>query len=598
MPIVHEVSLDRIFEVKPGDNLWEALLREGLEIEAYCGGLGLCGKCVVKIIAGKVSEPNSQEGKHLGERIREGCRLACQVVVTGDLRIDVTPARSGKVTALTETMEAEIGELPLRRELVNLEKPPLYRLASLQDILGHHLCGQNAPRLWTVQSLQGISMIEDRASQTFEIVFDRNMVRWTGKSLQKDPFLGLAVDIGTTTVAVELVDLETGSTVFRAGTLNRQAGFGADVISRLRAIQEDHGALMVLREQVVRTINDLVQGASQQTGIDPGRIFAITVAGNTIMEHILLGVSPLSIGVAPYAPVFNHSMELRATDLDLITNPEAQVYLFPSVAGYVGGDIVAGAVAHGLLEEPECLLYVDIGTNGEIVLVEGGRILCCGTAAGPAFEGAQIKFGSRAALGAICGVESEGQTLKISTIGNAPPHGICGTGLIDALACLVREGLINSNGRLVGNGGSLEAYLGQQGTHKTFTLSRDPLIYISQEDISQLQLAKAAIDAGRKIMLKEAGKNEEAIVRVVLAGAFGTFINPASAVAVDLIPPGKVVTTVGNASLAGAKKALVSSEFRDQAERFAREARYIELSGRADFQDMFFESLIFSQARI
>jgi len=339
----------------------------------------------------------------------------------------------------------------------------------------------------------------------------------------------------------------------------------------------------------------LIQEACQKTGHDPNRILSVTAAGNTIMEHIFLGVSPISIGTAPFTPVFCRSYQTRAQRLHLVVHPEAQVYIFPSVAGYVGGDIVAGIGAHDLENKNSTILYVDIGTNGEIVLSDQGKIYCCGTAAGPAFEGAQIKHGTRATLGAIHQVEIENDDLKIYTIGDVAPRGVCGTGLIDVLACLIKGGSIASNGRLQKDDHLLSSRIQEEGKSHYFVLSHDPQIIVTQEDISQLQLAKAALQAGRKVLLHQANRLESDINQVILAGAFGSFINPESAMTVGIIPKVETVLSIGNASLFGAKKALLSKSFREKVEKLAKKAQYIELSARSDFQEYFYEALIFEK---
>jgi len=595
MPRVRIDNLDRVFEAKPGENVLDVLQREGIDIEAYCGGFGYCGKCVIKILKGNASQPTSQEIKHLKEKVSEGFRLACQTLILEDVEIDISFSLSRRVEVLADSGEARIEELPVEKNYIVLHKPPLDQFVSLQDLFESLLPTSEKPRAWTTLALQGLSRIDNQDEKRFEVVYDDNQVYWVNSEITDVSFLGVAVDIGTTTIACELLDLENGSTLYRAGALNRQANFGADVLSRLRAIQDDHGALLTLQELVVSTINDLILEACQKTGKNPNRILSVALAGNTIMEHILMGVSPISIGTAPFTPVFYRSNKTNARNLHLIAHPEAQVYIFPSVAGYVGGDIVAGLAAHDLEKKNSVLLYVDIGTNGEIVLSDRGNIFCCGTAAGPAFEGAQIKHGTRATLGAIRSVEIENNDIKIYTIGDVSPRGVCGTGLIDTLSCLIKGGFMAATGRLRKDDHQFSSRVQEEGKTRYFVLSHDPHIIVTQEDISQLQLAKAALQAGRKVLLHEAGREEADIDQVILAGAFGSFINPESAMTVGLIPRVGAVSSVGNASLFGAKKALLSRAFREKAEELAKKARYVELSARSDFQDYFYDSLIFEK---
>ncbi len=595
MPRVAIVNLEKEIEIKHGESLLEGLLREDIEIEGYCGGFGYCGKCVVQVLSGRCSEPTSLEKKHLEKRLQDGFRLACQAKPEEDIRIDVSLSLTGAVHIHIETKEAIAEDLPLWREEVVVQKPSLEKVRALQELVEEALHPPRHDAEWSREAVGGISQIGEEDNVRLEVIGNGRRVRWAGKLEGQKEFLGLAVDIGTTTVAVELVNMMTGHTLYRAGAMNKQGRFGADVISRMKAVQENPAFLEQLRKLLVETVNELVKESCRKAECDPQRIFAVSIAGNTVMQHLFMGVSPLSIGVAPYVPVWTREYLYSAQEAGLQLNPAAEVYLFPAVAGYVGGDIVSGVTAHELEKVQEVLLYLDIGTNGEIVLIHDGRILCCGTAAGPAFEGAQIKYGSRASAGAISAVESDHGGLTVYTIGDVSPRSICGTGLIDTLACLVREKLISPTGRLTENTGSFAERIGQNEDGRFFILSEDPLITLSQEDISQLQLAKAAFQAGRRILLHIAGLEEKDIQRVILAGAFGSFIHPESAAVIGLVPPDGKVVTVGNASLFGAKRALLSTVFRERAADVSRRAEYVELSGRADFQEYFFDALSFPQ---
>ena len=595
MPKIKINQIDKELEAKPGENILEVLQREGIDINAYCGGFGYCGKCIIQILKGDVTHPTSQEIKHLKDKLSQGFRLACQTQIIEDVEIDIHESIIQKIEVLAESGEALLEELPVKKINIQLKKPSLNHSLSLQEVVETQLPTSHFIRNWTIQALQELSRIENQDEKNFEIGFDEKQIYWISSEVKRASLLGIAFDIGTTTLACELLDLETGSTLYRAGALNRQASFGADVLSRLRAIQDNQGVLTTLQELLISSMNDLIQEACQKTGKDPSQILSVTVAGNTIMEHLFLGVSPISIGIAPFTPVFCRSYTTNARSLHLVVHPEAQVYVFPSVAGYVGGDIVAGIGAHDLENNNSILLYVDIGTNGEIVFSDRGKIYCCGTAAGPAFEGAQIKHGTRATLGAIHSVEIENSDLKIYTIGDVAPRGVCGTGLIDALACLIKGGSVPSNGRLQKDDHLLSSRILEEGKSHYFILSYDPRIIITQEDISQLQLAKAALQAGRKVLLHQANREESDIDQVILAGAFGSFINPESAMIVGLIPRVEKVSSVGNASLFGAKKALLSKVFREKVEKLAKKAQYIELSARNDFQEYFYESLIFEK---
>ncbi|BER91503.1 ASKHA domain-containing protein [Atrimonas thermophila] len=588
----------KFFVLEPTQSLFEVLQQKGLLTEAYCGGKGLCGKCLIQIIEGEVSPPTSFESRHLGEdKIRQGFRLACQIQLQSSVKVRIPHEDTFSLqTAFYGYHQGLIRDLPLRKKRVVVRKPELAEGLSLQEVLEKQLGDSVSVPEWDINYLRVLGSIGSEEAKSFEVLYGREKIWHIAESSQGESggFLGVAFDLGTTTLACELVDLESGTSLYRGAALNRQASFGADVLSRIEAIQRHPDNLVALQKAAISTMNQLIQEATEKAGRNFRDIFVVSVAGNTVMEHIFWGVSPVSIGVAPYVPVFVRSSVGLGEELGLLVHPKAQVYLFPSCAGYVGGDIVSGLTAFEIEESEETTLYVDIGTNGEIVLVHDGKIWCCGTAAGPAFEGAQIRQGMRATPGAVSSVSFRGGDLIWQTVGGEPPRGICGTGLIDALAMLLENGLLSPTGRLLEAASHpLSERIEEEGGEKVFVLSREPRLVITQKDISQLQLAKAALQAGRTILLKEAGLREEDIQRVVLAGSFGSFINSHSAVKIGLIPPAKRIESVGNACLAGAKEALLSERFRKRCEELARKAQYIELSGRSDFQDVFTHALFF-----
>ncbi|MGQ9622349.1 MAG: ASKHA domain-containing protein [Candidatus Caldatribacteriaceae bacterium] len=591
MALVSVAPFGRTLQAEKGESLLFVLTREGILLESYCGGRGSCGKCVVRVLEGEVSPPTAEESKHLRGRIVEGFRLACQVVLLGDVVCDVSFSLSGGpavvFAAQSEPEKVSLEDSPVKRRVLEVKKPRLHSLTSLKEEVEKEIhCS-----FWEREALSGLALLGEEDSALLEVFQDEESV-FCVHTPPGEAFLGVAFDLGTTTVACELVDLSSGKTLLREGTLNRQTRFGADVISRLRAIQDDPQNLERLQKDAVETMNDLIKALCRRTGHDPLQILSLVVAGNTIMEHLFLGLSPLSIGVSPYVPVTREAFSLRAKDLGLCVSPSAPVYVFPVVAGYVGGDIVAGAGAFDVHKRGKVTLYVDIGTNGEIVLCKGEEMFACGTAAGPAFEGAGVRFGMLAKEGAINAVYFEDRSLRYTTIGGVPPRGICGTGLLDVLAGLVALGLLTPAGRLQKRT-EWSSFFGREDDEEAFIVSWDPFIPVTQRDIEKLQLALAAMKAGRDILLYEAGLREEAVEEVILAGAFGSYIRPESARALGLIPPSGVTYSVGNASLLGARKALLSLKFRQKVEYLARRVHYIELSARRDFEDRFVEALIF-----
>lgn len=585
---VHVVPLGRVITGQKGENLFSVFQRKGIPLESYCGGVGSCGKCVVRILEGMVSPPTDLERAHLGERWEAGFRLACQVTILGDLTCDVSPSLRHALEVLLDGVDRETydpGDCPVQWKTVSLQKPPLFQVTSLKEELEKALPVSAFSR----GALEGLSLLGEEKEGVFEVLWDEEVFA-IFPSPQRGYF-GVAFDLGTTTVACALLDLGSGRVLAQAGALNRQVRFGADVISRLRAIQDRPDSLSELQHDALSTMNALLQEVCARAGCEQTRIVAATVSGNTIMEHLFLGLSPLSIGVAPYVPVIREGYHLRAKEVGLSVHPEASVYVLPCVAGYVGGDVVGGVGAFRIHDAQKTTLYLDVGTNGEIVLVARGRILACGTAAGPAFEGAEIHFGMRASEGAIASVALADGEVRIRTIGHVPPRGICGTGLIDVLAEFLRVGLLSPTGKFQEDG-RWSSFFEGSGAEKRFFLSRNPDVFVTQKDMEKLQLALAAMRAGRNILLKEAGLREEDIEEVVLAGAFGSFIRPESAARIGLIPQNAQARSVGNASLVGARKALLSRRFRGILEDLARRIEYVELSARRDFEEAFCEGLV------
>jgi uncharacterized 2Fe-2S/4Fe-4S cluster protein (DUF4445 family) len=392
--------------------------------------------------------------------------------------------------------------------------------------------------------------------------------------------LGVGVDIGTTTVRCRLVDLRSGESLGARAELNAQRGYGADVISRIAA-SEEAGGLEALRDGIRSQLARMIAGLVGAAGSSPAGVDAIAIAGNTTMLHILAGVAPGTLARAPFTPAFLDLRSESALELGLTPRGDCPAYLLPGLSAFVGADIAAGMAAVGLPEMPGSSLYLDLGTNGEMAL--GGRegILCCSAAAGPAFEGAGIEKGSCGLEGAIDSAWIEGGSIRCGTIGGAPATGICGSGLIDALAAFLDLGLVDETGR-VADGGRL--YLDE---------ARE--LYLSQADVRAAQLAKAAIAAGVDCLLRAAGIGADGVGRLYLAGGFGGSLGLRGAARIGLVPPGLAdrVVVAGDAALAGATAACLSGQGREACARAASLCEYVELSGRADFNEAFVERMMF-----
>jgi uncharacterized 2Fe-2S/4Fe-4S cluster protein (DUF4445 family) len=436
------------------------------------------------------------------------------------------------------------------------------------------------------------------------VVIGRDVV-WLDKPSTAEACYGVALDIGTTTLVGYLVDLVTGRQVAVAGRANPQAAYGDDVIARIEFCGREKDGARTLQGMVVGAINEIVAEACRKAGIKPSAVYEATVVGNTTMNHLLLKLPTGPIARAPFVAASASAHETSAKDLGLKIHPRGRVYTAPLIAGFVGADTVGVILATGMHESDRLRLAIDIGTNGEIVLGTRERLLACSTAAGPAFEGARIRYGMRAATGAIDRVDLEGDRLVLHTIDDAPAVGLCGTGLIDAVAALVAAGVINSTGLMQAAGGSVRPALARRITGaggdtgfvlaaKGETQSGHPIL-LTQRDVREVQLAKGAIAAGIQTLLAEFGASAEDVEEVLLAGAFGNFIRPDRARAIGLIPPVPLerVKFVGNAAGAGARMLLVNRDLRRVADDVARGVEHVELSRRPDFQARFAEAMFF-----
>ena len=447
--------------------------------------------------------------------------------------------------------------------------------------------------------------IPARDSQNIKVLDTFENGTHTAAPCRSDNGSGIAVDIGTTTIVAYLVDLCTGMTLAASSAINPQTSFGADVISRISYIGDDPHKLSELQKAVTKQINSLIKEVFSKTGRKPSEKDSIAVAGNTTMEHIFAGISPESIGKSPFKPQFYDSLEFEASELGIEAEKGVKVKLLPNIYGFVGGDIVSGIIYTGMNRSEELSLLVDIGTNNEMVLGNKDFMLCCSAAAGPALEGAKIKMGMRAAPGAIDSVKINGSGIKITTINDMPPVGICGSGLVDAISELLKAGVITQSGRFADKE-ALEEHLsgrfkGNKGKDLSFILAAEgeygnnPEVGITQKDIREIQLAKGAIAAGAQILLDVAGKKLDQIKNVYLAGAFGNYIDIENAVRISILPDvaRERIHPVGNSAGAGACLILKDPSLWDTAADIIKRAEHIELASHKDFQEIFIGNMSF-----
>jgi uncharacterized 2Fe-2S/4Fe-4S cluster protein (DUF4445 family) len=417
----------------------------------------------------------------------------------------------------------------------------------------------------------------------------------------------IAFDLGTTTVVATLLDLDNGQPVAVRSMLNRQQPYGADVITRISATMMDDHALAALRARAHETLAELTEEVCAESDVDPREVYEITVCGNVTMMQLALGIDPEPLSMAPFVVATHTFPPARASAFGVSVHPRAPAFVFPSLGAYVGGDIVAGMLATGLTRDRRLRLFIDVGTNSEIAIGSGERVLATAAPAGPAFEAAQIKCGMRAAEGAIEGLKIDGDALRLEVIGDVQAIGMCGSGLVDAVAELIHAGLLDHSGRFIPDEDAAERFPGlasrltKIGKERVFVLdwrdSDDPetSVYLSQRDVRELQFAKASIATGWNILLRELGVGPDDITQVLLAGSFGAYLTPLSAIRIGLVPELALprIVSAGNVAGEGAKIAALSLRERAEAHSILREVQYVELSGRPDFNDLFIDQLAF-----
>ncbi len=597
---------NRSVEVTPGTSLLQAARQAGLPLESDCGGKGRCGRC--KVVAPRGVSPLSPLERECLSRdeIKGKVRLACQARVVASCSVSLPAAPAGKEHILEGGISRSVHFRPhLRKFLVNLMANDLKRPIAVAEIVTDLLGRQGIP-----QATVGFSALKSMSSLLPTSPAGLTALVGNGEVLGFEPgdtrstIYGLAVDIGTTTVVGYLFDLRDGSFLGVDSALNRQAEHGADVISRIEYALTVPRGLSELQEQVVGSINGIIEHLCAAAGIAAANLYHLVVVGNPTMNHLFLGLSPWLFSRSPYNLLTPTPQVVPASSLSINMNPAGQVSTLPLISGFVGSDTVGVVLSTGLHRSKTPKLALDIGTNGEIVLTDGTEMVSCSCAAGPAFEGAQIQCGMRGAGGAVDRVDLAGDNLHYHVIDETPPQGICGSGLVDAVAALLSAGLITSNGRLLTPeevpDSPLARFLTSQKYNQFVLAPRTAApgsrqVVITQKDIRELQLAKAAMIAGIRILLNKLGLEEKDIREVYLAGAFGNYVRPESAVAIGLLPlfPNARVTQVGNAAGSGAKMALLSTAAVWEADRIARRISYVELAKEPHFQTEFLQGMGF-----
>jgi len=592
--------------VPPGVTLFDAASWNGIAIDSTCGGHGTCKKCKVQITGGAAPVTPLDARAFTPAELRGGWRLACRVITGSDLQVQVPPLLTRPKAATVGVGRQVILRPAAQKRYLELAEPSLSDQAS---DLERVLAGVDDLELRTdLQALRSIGRVLREADYKVTAVIIDDVLIDVEPGDTTAALYGIAFDLGTTTVVATLLDLSTGTPMAVASMLSKQQGFGADVITRISSVMMDPENLGRLTALAHESLNELAAEVCSHAGVDPLSVYEVAMAGNATMTHLALGIDPEPLGVAPFILSTRLFPEILAADLGVEVHPRARAVVFPSFGAYVGGDITAGLLACGMDRDSRTRLFIDIGTNCEIVLGNRDWLLATAAPAGPAFEGAAIRCGMRAADGAIEVVSMTPDSLELSVIGDAPPAGLCGSGLVDAVASLVSLGLLDQSGRLVAEeeaaviAPGLASRLTMLGKERVFVLHWQGeigdvgnSIYLSQRDVRELQFAKAAIATGWNILLEEAGMKPGDIQQVLLAGSFGSYLSPSNAIRLGLVPrlPVLRVVSAGNVAGEGAKMALLSMRERAGALALLEEVRYVELSDRADFNDAFVDQLAF-----
>ena len=585
-------------ECPSGYSLLDCARQLGVDLANLCGGAGSCGRCVVQVLDGKLSEPAAGEAEFLSSNeLAEGYRLACRTIALGDCKVRVPPeSLTAPQRTQIEGEETPIApEPPVQTYLVTLQAPSLDDLRASAERLLEALAQQHGvlPTQIDLTALRDLS--PGPRSEDWQVrvaMRDEEIVALLPPEASS---LGLAVDLGTTKIAAYLIDLETGQTLASRGIMNPQIAYGEDVIARLAFAWREPAGAEKMQGLIVEPINQVAGAMCAEGGFDPASIVEAVVVGNTAMHHLFLRLPVEQLARAPYVPAVASALDVKARDLGLEIAPGAYVHLLPNIAGYVGADHVAMLLAIEMAQAEGVVLALDIGTNTEVCLANRGKLASLSCASGPAFEGAHIKHGMRAANGAIEHLRIAGDQIEYQTIGGAPPAGICGSGILDALAQLYQAGVVDRNG-----------YMGEHPRVRDATDPREfvlvdsddganghPEITFTQKDVRELQLAKGAMRTGIDVLLETNGLTADDIDRVIIAGAFGTYIDVASAMTIGMLPrlPLDRFRQVGNAAGMGAKLALISRSKRSEAQAIASRVGYIELATIPQFARRFTQAM-------
>jgi uncharacterized 2Fe-2S/4Fe-4S cluster protein (DUF4445 family) len=574
----------------------ELLTQNGVDLQTDCGGGGTCGQCRLRFLDQAPRFTTGETEHFTASELAEGWRLACAHCIENGSKVEFSLGVGDLLTKGDSTIDIELTHLDPSLQMTQLHLPS-FKSAGAHSRSALVCSLLEAPLSVAPAALRDLSGLPADGSTEIEAMIQDNVVIAVRSEGTGGKLAGLAIDIGTTTLAAYVYDLQTGQRVGGAVGRNPQGRYGADVISRIGyARAEGLKGVEAMHRSVIDGLAALIGQACVEAAITSDDLWQAVVVGNPTMLHLLLGISPVGIDHAPYTPVFEHAVEVPAQDIGLPLRRDALVCLLPAISAYVGADIVGGILATRLGQLPGPELLVDVGTNGEMVLAVDGRRIACSTAAGPALEGASISQGMYALPGAIDAVGFSQGILGCSTIGGKQAVGICGTGVLSAVSVLLQAGLIDRTGRLSPLGSPLDERLSGTGREARFRLTNEsPHVFLSQGDIREFQLAKAAIRAGIDTLLSSASLDVADLERVLVAGALGVHLDVGAALRTGLLPllPPEKVVAIGNSAGKGAALSLLDRHYRFEANAIAEQTQYLELGMAKAFSKLYLDRMAF-----
>lgn len=580
----------------PGETLADSALRAGIDLITSCNGLGVCTSCKIELLTGELTPPtDNEQNRFLKRNLKTNLRLACQCSPRSDVKIFIPPGSLTQGQQLQVEGHYHPTELSTRIQSFELELSP----PTLQDLRGDWERLQDAYYQKTNKllraNLETISVIPALSrSNNWKI---RLIVREGNNHHDlvsllpiNSPYYGLAFDIGSTKIAAFLMDLQTGEMLHQTGFMNPQIALGEDIINRISHAMHSPKKATQLQAMLVDRINQFLQEIREIIKIDQNQIVDMVVVGNTAIHHLFCGLPINSLGEAPYVPAIQQSLTISALHHGIQISPGAEIYLPPNIAGYVGADHTAAILATRLQESDQTVCLIDIGTNTEISLIHKGKIHACSCASGPAFEGAHIQDGMRAAPGAIDMVKIDNNKIELSTIGQKPPSGICGSGILSVMAEMRRNQIIDQRGVFHRDHPLVDKQHKNLVLHSSLNGNQ---IKITRKDVNEVQLAKGAIRTGIEILSQKAGIQTLQIQHFLIAGAFGNYLDLSSAIEIGMFPdvPLDRYTQIGNAAGAGARMLLINDHQRQQAEMIRKEIIYVELTAEPSFNDTYVSAL-------